>query len=473
MSASQRQRAIPRPSERRRSSYSIGSGLEFVSPTDPGRTSVPPESSGRASLFWTIGLLCVLGSAVGFGFLGLTGREDTLVGALAVPVAGVAALFAIRRWVSQTEGQWFGAVVFAGFGLRLLAAVPRLMGGADAPLYQSTGAQIAVSLRRLNFSVETGRSIPGTGAVRYLSGIVNVFTGSTYLLTFLVFVGFAIIGQVAFLRGVRGTLTVRQFRLLSLLMMFSPTLAFWPSSIGKESPVLLGIGLVVLGASRLYERSWSGVPHVLFGVFAIGMVRPHVAILVLVSMLVGLFARRAHTRGRLLSHSAVLLVVIVGSMWAAGASATLVGLESLDGLSDLGAALDFTEDRTSQDNSRFVAPRVESVRDYPWAAVTVLFRPFPWEAAGPLGILSGIEGVAVLALAISALPGIVSQARNVMERGQLLFTAAYISIFIFLFSAIGNFGILSRQRAQVIPFVLLIIAFGLAAEGRRQKRPVR
>jgi len=48
-----------------------------------------------------------------------------------------------------------------------------------------------------------------------------------------------------------------------------------------------------------------------------------------------------------------------------------------------------------------------------------------------------------------------------------LFAVAFTSVFIFLFSAIGNFGILSRQRAQVIPFVLLIIAFGLGAERRR------
>ena len=437
----------------------------------PNPAPAPPSAGGK-SLFLTIGTLGVLGSAIGFGFLGLTDREDTLAGLYLVPIAGVLVYFAIRRWVSGPHGEWLGSLVFAGLGVRLLAAVPRLMGGADAPIYQSTGEQIAVSLRRLNFAVETGRSVPGTGAVRYLSGIVNVFTGSNYLATFVIFVLFAIIGQVAFLIGVRRALTPRQFRLLAILTMFSPTLAFWPSSIGKESPVLLGTGFVVLGASRLYDRSWSGVPHVLFGVFAIGMVRPHVAMMILVSVLLGLFARRAHTRGRLLSHLTVLTLVVVGSMWAASASAALFGLEALDGIADLNAALDFTEDRTSQDNAQFVAARVEGVRDYPWAVVTVLFRPFPWEANSPVALLSAIEGLGLALLLFRALPGLALHLGGVLQRGQMLFAATYAAVFIFLFSAVGNFGILSRQRAQVIPFVLLLIAFGIAIDSRRQRDAV-
>ena len=302
---------------------------------------------------------------------------------------------------------------------------------------------------------------------------MNVFTGSNYLATFIVFVGFAIVGQVAFMLGVRRTLTENQFRLFALLMMFSPTLAFWPSSIGKESPVLLGTGLLVFGASQLYDRSWRGVPYVVFGVFAIGMVRPHVAMMILLSMLLGLFARRAHTRGRLLSHLAVLVVVVVGSMWAASAAAPLFGLESLDGIADLNAALDFTEDRTSQDNAQFVAVRVERVRDYPWAFVTVLFRPFPWETASSLALVSAVEGIGLAILLFRALPGLIVHIGGVLQRGQMLFAVAYSAVFIFLFSAIGNFGILSRQRAQIVPFVLLLVAFGIAVESRGKRWSLR
>ena len=46
----------------------------------------------------------------------------------------------------------------------------------------------------------------------------------------------------------------------------------------------------------------------------------------------------------------------------------------------------------------------------------------------------------------------------------LLLSIAFTAVFVYLFSAIGNFGILSRQRAQVLPFVLVLVAVGVAAD---------
>ena len=167
------------------------------------------------------------------------------------------------------------------------------------------------------------------------------------------------------------------------------------------------------------------------------------------------------------THLSVLLIVIVGSMFMAGASADLFGLESFDGLSDVNAALDFAEARTSQDASEFVAARVIDPLDYPWAFVTVIFRPFLWEATNGAAMISAIESTALLALFALALPGLFRNASQLVQRGQLLCSVAFTFVFVFLFSAIGNFGILSRQRAQVIPFLLVFVAFGIGAEKRR------
>ncbi|MDW3178167.1 MAG: hypothetical protein R8J94_12320 [Acidimicrobiia bacterium] len=451
-------RAIPRPSERRRPLVDRGA-------VEPQVIDNAQKTSGWTS-FATVGWVAGLSTAVLFGMLGLSGREDSSLGIVLVPIVLVAAWVIIGRFVSEGHGASFGALVFAGLGVRLLASVPRLIGGADSPVYQREGVRIASSLRSLQFDVATGRSIPGTGAVRYFTGVVNVFTGSTYIATFLVFAILAFIGQVVFLLGVRSSLNTAQFRVLSIVVMFSPTLAFWPSSIGKESLALFGIGFGVFGASRLYDRRWSGVGPVLLGFFAVGMVRPHVAMVLLAGLLIGLFARRAHTRGRVATHAALLVVVVVGSMWMAGASADLFGLDSLEGISDVSAALDFAQERTSQDEARFVAARVSSVADYPWAAVTVLFRPFPWEAPNAFAMISALESIFLALLLLRAVPGFVTHGRQLVQRGQLLYAVAFVLVFIFLFSAIGNFGILSRQRAQVIPFVLLIAAFGLGAERR-------
>ena len=478
-------RAIPRPSERGRRPATAG--LDAIDLREQQRgsdrndhrasasrthASDGPRSRDGAlrSTFTTIAAVSALAASVAFGVLGLTGREDTTAGLIVAPLLTVCAWASVNKWVRPRLGDVPAAVLIAGFGLRMLAAVPRLLGGADSPIYQLEGERIARELRRFDFAVNTGRAIPGTGAVRYFTGVVNVFTGSTYIATFLVFATIAFIGQVFFLFATRRALTDKQFRILATTMMCSPTLVFWPSSIGKESLSLFGIGLGAYGAALLYDRQWNGAWPVLLGVFSVGVVRPHVAMILLLGLLVGLFARRAHTRGRAATHLLFLIAIVIGSMYLASASAGLVGVESLDGLGDVNDALDFAQARTSQDESRFAAARVESPVDYPWAAVTVLFRPFPWEADSGASMISAVESIFLMLLAIRALPGLLNNSAAFVQRGQMLYSVSFIAVFVFLFSAIGNFGILSRQRSQVIPFVLLFVAFGIGAERVRTRK---
>ncbi len=472
-------RVIPRPSQRRRSTALAGvDGTLDLRDAAPRRgkpamsspKNAEPQDSGFRATFLTLGTVSALGAGVAYGMLGLSGKADSTLGMVVAPVLAVIATLLINRWVTPKLGPALGAVFIAGFGVRLAASVPRFLGGADSPIYQREGVRIADELLRLNFGVDTGRTVPGTGTIRYLSGVVNVLTGSTYIATFLLFATVAFVGQCFFLFAMRPALNNRQFRLLCLAVMFSPTLAFWPSSIGKESLSLLGIGLGAYGAALLYDRRWKGVPYVVLGSVAVGMVRPHVALILLAGLFVGLMARRAHTRGRMLTHLALLLIVIVGTMAMTGASADLFGLESFDGVSDVSAALDFAQERTSQDAAQFVAARVSSPLDYPWAFVTVLFRPFPWEAGNAASMISALESAALFTTLLVALPGVARQGNQFVQRGQLLYTVAFTAVFIYLFSAIGNFGILSRQRAQVIPFLLVVLAFGLGVEKRQERR---
>ena len=488
------QRVIPRPSQRRSAVHTTAKhragtrrpgyrttvegtvrtpdGLVII-PDRPNNTAVSRGRTWPIPTLKAIGAVGGLGGGLAFGVLGFLEREDTLLGLIVAPVLTLIVALSARRFVLPRTNEFVAAAVLAGFGARVVGAVPRLISGADSPVYQLEGVRIANALRAFDFGVDTGRAIPGTGSVRYLAGVVNVVTNSDYVSTFLVFVLFGFIGQVFFLIAIQPVLNDAQMRIATLLIMFSPTMAYWPSSIGKESLALLGIGLSLYGASLVYERNWSGVMSVLAGVSIVGLIRPHVAMLVLAGLVFGLFARQTENRNRFVMHVVVLMVVLVGAMLMTGASAQLFNLESFDGVSDVSAALDFAQNRTSQDNSAFTAARVGSVRDYPWAAVTVLFRPFVWEAANAPSMISGIEGAILAGLLARAVPGLIREIRTIFQRGQLLYAVGFTSVFIFLFSAIGNFGILSRQRAQVIPFVLLLIAFGLGTERLGARRAAR
>lgn len=463
------ERIIPRPSERTASRITVGRRCQ----SEPQIVQTDgPVLHGDETTWRTIGAVAVVSAALLFGVLGLLDRADTIAGVILVPLVVVAASWALNRWVAPSAGSGAVSIAVAGLGLRLLAAVPRLLGGVDAVDYQREGERIARSLRGLDFTVDAGRAVPGTGAVRWLSGFVNLFTNSTYVATYLFFVVLAFAGQMLFVMAIRPALSARQFRLLLILVMVWPALTFWPSSIGKESVVLFGTGLAMQGANQLYRRNLKGGLPLLAGLFAVGMVRPHVALIVLTALIVGLLARHERGRSRIAVHLAVIAVVAIGATWLSAASADLFGLEGIDGIDDIGVALDFAQNRTSQDVSQFAVVRVDSPADYPLAAMTVLVRPFPWEASNVMAVLSSIEGVTLAGLMLWAVPGLITERRRLLSNGVMLNSVAFTSVFIFLFSAIGNFGILSRQRAQVLPFVLVLVALGIGAQKRKSREEV-
>ena len=68
-------------------------------------------------------------------------------------------------------------------------------------------------------------------------------------------------------------------------------------------------------------------------------------------------------------------------------------------------------------------------------------------------------------LAIRALPRLRGIGGRLREQAYLIFCVVYAALFIYAFSYIGNFGILARQRVQVLPFVLVFLALPLLRKG--------
>ena len=92
--------------------------------------------------------------------------------------------------------------------------------------------------------------------------------------------------------------------------------------------------------------------------------------------------------------------------------------------------------------------------------LSVLFRPFPWEAGNAQALVAAAEGgrcsmaifVVLAAAASCGCPG------SSVRTPYVAFALAYTALFVLAFSSIGNFGLLTRQRTQVLPFVLVLLA---------------
>jgi hypothetical protein len=141
-----------------------------------------------------------------------------------------------------------------------------------------------------------------------------------------------------------------------------------------------------------------------------------------------------------------------------------------DAVEQVGSA---TAEQTSQGGSEFTPSRVSTPVHYPMAAVTVLLRPFAFEVSSGEGMITALEATFMLFVLAFSIPRLRQLPRLLRRVPYLSFCLAYIAGFIFAFSAIANFGILARQRTQVLPFLLVFLALPAvttASQRRRRRR---
>ena len=152
-------------------------------------------------------------------------------------------------------------------------------------------------------------------------------------------------------------------------------------------------------------------------------------------------------------------LVIVGL--AAGYAASRFGDELPRDESVEGSTTDqvFAETtrRTTQGGSGFESRPVRNPVDLAHAMVTVPFRPFPMEAHNRQAQLASLEGLFLLLLFALSIPRLASLRTALLRRPFVAMAAAYSVGFIIAFSNVGNFGILVRQRAQLLPLLLVLL----------------
>ncbi len=446
---------------------------------DPDRKNGPARGSRknrgrqRGEVDWRILAFLALGAALTLVLW--YGRADSSMrtGLVTIPVLVGVSLPIISK-VAKGEKRFDLAGLMAfSIAARMAFSVPRFRGGADSSVYHTVGKSLSASFRSLDFTVETGRQIPGTGSVRYLTGLVQVFTFDDFYSTLLVFTVFAFWGTWFFYRAF--TLAVpdaRHYRYAKLVFLW-PSILFWTSSIGKEACMTFTIGLASLGLAMVIVRRWCGFVWVVLGVTTTVMIRPHMGMVFGVAVLSVLLMPRG-AGGMNLQFGArivALVVLLVGGSILAQTTAEFLNLENL-GNESIETAFDRTEFMTDQGGSNFTAARVQTPADYPWAVVTVLFRPFPFEAHTVEAIATSAEGLFLLGLVAVSGRSLLAVPGAVRKFSYVGFAAVFVLVFCFVFSVIGNFGILARQRTQVLPllFVLVSLAVGRSAGNKRRGR---
>src|SRR5205807_1862621 len=90
-----------------------------------------------------------------------------------------------------------------------------------------------------------------------------------------------------------------------------------------------------------------------------------------------------------------IVVVVLASLVVVGKVQSYFGVTNLD-VQSVTKELNTTRLSTAEGASAFSPPDAQTPLGYPEAAVTVLFRPFPWEAKSSTVLVSSGEGVLLL-----------------------------------------------------------------------------
>lgn len=434
----------------------------------------------------------------------LTWAEENLnpVGPVLLVTGGATAYLAILAWAWQaTTYDLWGAVLLApilvaltipiarraarierdpamvrlvigALALKLLMSVVRYAvafgvysGTADASVYDRFGTQLA-QLWREGELTTLGLPFSGTGFIRILTGAVYFVTGPTKLGGFVVFAWLGFWGLYLSYRAFRLAVPDGDHRRYAALVFFLPSMLFWSSSIGKEAWMCLMLGIASYGSARMMTHRRGGFLAATAGIAGCAVVRPHIALLFFVGMAAGYVITTGRPGAMFGSVRRVLgvAVLMVGGVFLLDRVETFLDIENVAESTEEVRGL--VAERTDEGGSAYEPVSPTSPRGFAWAVVTVLFRPFPNEATNPQSILAAIEGLAILGLCVLAAPRVLRGAREIRRRPYAILAVTFVPLFCYAFSSVGNFGIITRQRVQVLPFLLILPCLPVAPGAR-------
>jgi len=306
------------------------------------------------------------------------------------------------------------------------------------------------------------------------TGIIYSFTGPSVFVAYAIYPIIGFWGPYSLSRAFRVGVPDGDHRRYSLLVLLLPSMLFWPSGLGKEAWMTLAIGLTAYGAALLLRAHRRWLPPLALGLAAGLVVRPHIMAALVVGIalafLLGKSPRRPTELTPVLRGVGALLVV-AGTFVVIQMAGDFLGVDGTSA-SGIDGAIHDTADQTSQGGSEFEAAGVHSPLDFPVAVVSVLARPFPWEAHGWQIMIAAAEGALVLVLFALSIPRLHSLPARLRRQPYLIMCLSYAALFVYAFSNFSNFGLLTRERVQVLPFALVFLALPkpVAARARHATR---
>lgn len=366
------------------------------------------------------------------------------------------------------DAAWLPKWVILGFLAKLAGTFARyymvttFYGVGDSYRYYSVGTALAKQWRSGHVPHLTGSGSLGTQVVESVTGALFALITPDMLGGFVLFAILAYLGQLLLYAAFRRHAQRRQLKIYAILILLLPSYAFWPSSIGKDALVLLGLGAcayLVARSLEAFEVRWLLGLAIALG--AVGLVRIHIAALVVGAFILAALLAKAQVRdvGAPMRRLVVLGAGVAAALVVIAVFPDVFGVDLRSGQDVDGFTADVVR-RTSSGTAVEGGP-VTSPADVPAALAHVLFRPFIFEASEIQHYFAALETAFLAGLFLWKLRSILRNLRRWRSNPYLVFSTFYTIGFAIAFSVVRNLGIIARQRGQVLAFFLcFVVALG-------------
>jgi hypothetical protein len=438
----------------------------------------PASERGRSpnALFVGVGLAFV-GIYLVLLFSLMDGSTYDSWGAMFIgPVLFVLTLPALARQ-ARREGDprlfWF---LVAALALKMCFSLFRwyhafnVVEKADARAYDTVGTQIAERFLDGNFDPGL-ESLLDTNFIRLLTGLIYTVIRPSVIAGFLIYAWLAFWGTFFFYRAFVLAVPNGYHRSYARWLFFMPSILFWPSSIGKESWLMFGLGIAAFGAAKLLtERVVPGLVLAGIGVGLAALVRAPIAVVLGAGIVVGGVLRRPSHRLRELGPIAKIATVAIFAGLAMVLAITMQDYLGRSGFDDpsFDALVAESERLTGTGGSEFSPVSLTNPAGAPLAIVTVLFRPFLVEANTMEAIGTSIEASILLLFCVIRFRSFFAAFRSIRRVPYVAVAIIYLGGSIVALSAVANFGIIARQRVLIYPMLFVLMCF--QRSGRRMPR---
>jgi hypothetical protein len=442
---------------------------------------VQPASTFQSRVNLTAGVSLVGAPLTMLGLLVLwaSRAEGIWVPLFLVPILIAATIPALARQAARERDRGLLWLLLAALALKLLGSLVRYVvsfkvygGVVDAVDYHEYGVRLSNQFHAGEF--DTGlHSLTSTDFIRFFTGLVYTVSGPSIYAGFLFYSWLAFWGMFYLYRAFTIAMPGGNRRSYARLLFFLPSMLYWPSSIGKEAWMLFTLGVAAFGVARILTgRPFRGLAVAGVALWLAALVRPHVAGMAILGLAIAYMVGRTRWPRDWRASALKILAMgalIVLSLVLLSQTSTFLEDQGLDPEEGVASVLSENSQRTDRGGSSFaVASAGISPANLPRATVTILFRPFLFEAHNAQAAITAVESAILLWLAITRGRLIGRAVRSFRRLPYVTFAMVYGLLFVTAFASIANFGIIGRERIQLLPFFFVLLAAPSVAT-RRQR----